>query len=160
MHKAQHICPASPDSESQHLTLFISEIAVFFFFLSRASLFCFVSLPSLHSFVLLHLSSVDQLLLHLQIPLFVTIVRNRVQDFFPFVFIITQRALLAQHQDCHQRLLFHFLPVFLLFLFFLLLNDKYLCHFQAPLMNRRTAITRRGAVEVGGIVFIDTTCLS
>lgn len=86
---------------------------------------------------------------------------------FPFVFIITQRALLAQHQDCHQLLLFHFLPVFLLFLFFLLLNDKYLCHFLPPSpptglfvswierLQQPTRVLLRGR-----IFFKDSGCLS
>lgn len=86
---------------------------------------------------------------------------------FSFVFIITQRALLAQHQDCHQLLLFHFLPVFLLFLFFLLLNDKYLCHFLPPSpptglfvswiegLQQPTRVLLRGR-----IFFKDSGCLS
>lgn len=141
MHKALHICPVSP-THKVNASLFISHFAFFLFFF-----FLFLSLPS----IFCSISS-----LHFRSPLFVSMhsfyylwqlcgVESKI---FPFVFIITQRALLAQHQDCHQLLLFHFLPVFLLFLFFLLLNDKYLCHFLPPppdrivcFMNRGTATT-------------------
>lgn len=111
MHKALHICPVSPPHEVD-ASLFISHFA-------SSSLLRFISPLQIGSPLFLLFVP-----MHLFFFLLVTIVQSGVQDFFsllslpPFVFIITQRALLAQHQDCHQLLLFHFLTVFLLFFVF------------------------------------------
>lgn len=109
MHKAPHICPVSPSHEVD-ASLFISHFA-------SSSLLRFISPrridpPFFFLFVPMHL-----FLFYLWQ---LCRVESKIFFFFslpPFVFIITQRALLAQHQDCHPLLLFHFLPAFLLFFF-------------------------------------------
>ena len=83
MHKALHICPASP-TRKVNASLFISDFAFFF----PPSFSLFSPFPPL--FVPFHLSSLDRPLFlfcfHALLPLFVTIVRNRVQDFFLCVY--------------------------------------------------------------------------
>lgn len=123
MHKALHICPASP-THKVNASLFISHFA--FSFSLSLSFFCFFS----HCFLLFPSFYFFRFVRPLWIPLsfflfprtlsFICYNCMELSPRFlsPFVFIITQRALLARHQGCHQLLLFHFLPVFLLFFVF------------------------------------------